>query len=143
MSLPIQDLWVAFQTLAGSSTGTPALPLLDGEVPDGTVMPYALGYFYIVTPTGLAAPDAVPLTMDSDVIDAVVYVHCVGSTPASARGVSGRIRGVVLNQVLTVTDRTCFPIRQVDGQPPRRDEEIPGTPVFDLVDVYGWRSVPA
>lgn len=142
MSLPIQDLWAAFQTLAGSSAG-PALPLLDGEVPDGTAMPHALGYFYIVTPTGLAAPDAVPLTMDSDVIDAVAYVHCVGSTPASARAVSGRIRGAVLNRTLIVPGRSCFPIRQDDGQPPQRDEQIPGQPVHDLVDVYTWRSVPA
>jgi hypothetical protein len=141
----VQDLADAFFALARSAVGSPSLVVLDGKVPTGTVAPYALVYFYIETPDGLEAPDAVSLTMDSDVIDAWAYVHCVGADPEAqraARAVSGRVRGALLNKRLTVADRDCAPIRHDSGQPARRDEDL-GPAVMDLVDVYKFRSVPA
>ncbi|HEX2551634.1 MAG TPA: hypothetical protein VHK64_08575 [Nocardioidaceae bacterium] len=144
MSWPIQDLADAFFTLARSAPGSPSLQVLDGHVDDGVSAPYALVYFYIETPDGLAAPDAVPLTFDSDVIDAWAYVHNVGGEPQAeraARAVAGRFRSAVLNKTLTVSGRSCFPIRWREGQPPQRNEET-GTTVADLVDVYSFRSVP-
>lgn len=144
-SFPIQDECDAFLALLAAAPGSPALVVCDGNVPDGTTAPYALVYFYIETPDGLAAPDAVSLNFDSDVIDAMAYVHCVGAepqAPRAARGVAGRARAAVLNQTLTVVNRSCFPIRWREGQPPVRNEDL-GTVVFDQVDVYGWRSVPA
>jgi hypothetical protein len=104
---------------------------------------YVLIYPHFQTPDGSAAPDALSLTLASTVLDAWMYVHSVSSTPASARAVAARVRTAVLDQALTVTSRTCFPLRWREGQPVRRDEDIPGDPVFDQVDVYGWRSVPA
>lgn len=142
---PIQDEADAFLTLLASAAGSPALVVCDGSVPAGTAAPYALVYFYIETPDGLQAPDAVSLTFDSDVIDAWAYVHCVGAEPQAARAarsVSGRVRAAVLNQTLTVANRSCFPIRWRQGQPPQRNEDT-GLVVFDQVDVYNWRSVPA
>jgi hypothetical protein len=115
----------------------------DGEVPANPAARYSLVYFYVETPDGLQAPDAVNITGDSDVIDAWAYVHSVGVTPASARIQSGRVRAAVLNQRLTLAGRECFPIRWREGQPPQRDEDVPGDPVFDQVDVYSWRSLPA
>lgn len=144
MTWPVQDLADAFFTLARSSPGSPALTVLDGFVPDGTAAPYALVYFYIETPGGLTAPDAVPLTFDSDVIDAWAYVHCVGTEPEAARAsryVSGRFRSAVLNQTLTVAGRSCFPIRWDSGQSPQRNEQT-GLVIVDQVDVYSFRSVP-
>jgi hypothetical protein len=144
VSWPIQDLADAFFTLARSAPGSPSLQVLDGHVDDGVSAPYALVYFYIETPDGLAAPDAVPLTFDSDVIDAWAYVHNVGGEPQAeraARAVAGRFRSAVLNKTLTVSGRSCFPIRWREGQPPQRNEET-GTTVADLVDVYSFRSVP-
>jgi hypothetical protein len=141
----VQDLADAFLALVESAIGSPSLVVLDGKVPSGTEPPYALVYFYIETPDGLAAPDAVSLTFDSDVIDAWAYVHCVGADPQaarSARAVSGRVRTAVLNRRLVVAGRSCFPIRHDSGQPPRRDEDA-GPAVMDLVDVYRFRSVPA
>jgi hypothetical protein len=82
------------------------------------------------------------LTNASTVVDARAYVHNVGITPASARVQSGRVRTAVLDKTLVITSRACFPIEWLEGQPPQRDEEVPGSPVHDLVDVYGWRSVP-
>lgn len=144
MSWPIQDLADAFFTLARSAPGSPALQVLDGHVDDGVTTPYALVYFYIETPDGLQAPDAVNLTFDSDVIDAWAYVHCVGGEPQAeraSRGVAGRVRSVLLNKTLTVTGRSCFPIRWREGQPPQRNEDT-STTIVDTVDVYCFRSVP-
>jgi hypothetical protein len=144
VSWPLQDLADAFFTLARSAPGTPSLNVLDGSVPVGTVAPYALVYFYIETPDGQVAPDAVPLTFDSDVIDALAYVHCVGGEPQAeraARAVAGRFRSAVLNKTLTVSGRSCFPIRWAEGQPPQRNEDA-GPVIVDQVDVYRFRSVP-
>lgn len=119
------------------------LTTYDSKVDDGAPGMYVLVYPCFQTPDGLAAPDALSLTLASVALDAWMYVHSVGSTAASARAVSSRVRTAVLDQVLTVAGRTCFPVRWREGQPVRRDEEIPGEPVHDLVEVYGWRSVPA
>jgi hypothetical protein len=145
VSWPIQDHADAYFTLLRSAPGSPSLAVYDGKVDDGAPAAYALVYFYIETPDGLVAPDAVPLTFDSDVIDSWAYVHCVGADPEAARaarGVAGRVRSVQLNKTLTIAGRSCFPIRWREGQPPQRNEEIPGATTFDVVDVYSWRSVP-
>jgi hypothetical protein len=146
MSWPIQDLADAFLALLRAAPGSPSLTVFDGKVGDDAPPAFAVVYFYVETPDGLAAPDAVALTADSDVIDARAYVHCVGGEPEAsraARAVAGRVRGALLNRTLTVPGRTCFPIRWREGSPPQRNEEIPGRVVFDQTDVYGWRSVPA
>jgi hypothetical protein len=146
MTWPIQDHFDAFKALLSAAPGgPPSLVVCDGIVPDGTNPPYTLVYFAIQTPDGLVAPDAVNLTADSDVIDARAIVHSVGADPQAARAAraqAGRARAALLNVTLTITGRTCFPIRWIDGQPPQRNEEVPGSPVFDQVDVYGFRSVP-
>lgn len=145
MSWPVQDLFDAFKALLIAAPGSPSLVVYDGEVNDGAVPPYVKVDFYIETPDGLAAPDAVSLNFDSDVIDARVYVHCVGGDPQaarSARAVAGRVRSAVLNRTLVVAGRSCFPIRWLEGQPPQRNDETL-TVVQDLREVYGWRSVPA
>jgi hypothetical protein len=119
------------------------LTVYDGQVPDDPASQYVLIYDYFLTPDGLTAPDAISLTMASGPLDPQIYVHSVGVTRQSARATAARVRAAVLDQVLTVTGRTCFPVRHRDGQQVRRDEDIPGRPVHDQVDVYGWRSLPA
>lgn len=123
-----------------ASTG---LTVYDGEVPDGAPDQYVVAYPYFETPDGLLAPDALSLTLASTVLDIRIYVHNIGSTAQSARATAARSRVAVLDQVLTVSGWTCFPIRWKESQPAGRDEDIPGKPVFDVVDVYGWRALPA
>lgn len=135
-----QDHFAAFFGLLQADA---TLNPYDGEVPDGAPTRRSVVYFFVMTPDGLAAPDAVDLTFDSDVIDGRAYVHNVGVTPKSARIQSDRVRTAVLNRTPAIAGRSCFPVRWLDGQPPQRNEEVPGGPVHDLVDVYGWRSVPA
>lgn len=139
MSNLLEDHAAPFLTLI-AGTG---LTVCDGEVPEGTGDQYVLVYSLFETPDGQLAPDAISLNLASTALDATMYVHAVGPTPQSARATAARVRAAVLDQVLTVADRTCFPVRWREGQPPRRNEEIPGAPVHDQVDVYGWRSIPA
>lgn len=139
MSNLFEDHVVAFRALL---TGA-GLTAYDGQVPGSPAAQYVLVYGYFETPDGLAAPDAVGLTLASGPLDVRMYLHCVGATPQSARATAARARAAVLDQTPTVPGRECFPIRWREGQPPRRNEEIPGALVMDQVDVYGWRSVPA
>lgn len=119
------------------------LTVFDGQVGDDAPAQYVLVYALFETPDSALAPDAISLNLSSTALDAQMYVHSVGITPASARATAARVRSAVLDQVLVVAGRTCFPVRWREGQPPRRNEEIPGAPVHDQVDVYGWRSIPA
>lgn len=135
----VADHFTAFFALL---TADATLNPYDGEVTGTPPARYSLVYFYVETPNGLLAPDAISLAGSSTVIDGRAYVHNVGATPASARVQSDRVRALVLDKALSIAGRTCFPIEWLEGQPPRRNEELPGTPVHDLVDVYGWRSVP-
>lgn len=146
MAHAIQDLADAFLEQLRGAPGSPPLAVYDGSVPTSPEPAYALVYFYIETPDGMAAPEALSLTLASSVIDARAYVHCVGADPQAARAaraVSGRVRAAALDRILVVPGRSCFPVRWLEGQPPRRNEDLPGVAVFDQVDVYGWRSVPA
>jgi hypothetical protein len=116
--------------------------VLDGVVLAGTTRPYLLVYTYLMTPDGLAAPDAVSLNFDSDVVDFWVYCHCVGDDATAARAVSAQARTALLNVTPAIVSRACFPIRQRESSPPQRDEQT-GPLVMDQVDVYSFRSVPA
>jgi hypothetical protein len=139
VSWPIQDHADAFLALLRADA---ELTVHDGAVPDDGDPPYALVYFYVETPDGLVAPDKVPLTFNSDVLECWGYVHCVGANAVRARAVSGRVRSALLNKTLVIAGRECFPIRWRQGQPPQRDETT-GPLVMDQVDVYSFTSIPA
>lgn len=146
MSWPAQDHADAFLALARAAAGSPPLVVYDGKVPSGALAPYSLVYFYIETPDGLIAPDKVSLTSASTAINCRAIVHCVGDepeAPRAARGVAARLRNAVLDKTLSVSNWSCFPIRWIEGRPPSRNEEIPGSTIFDQVDVYGWSAVPS
>jgi hypothetical protein len=133
---PAQDLFDAFYSLLLTAPGSPSLVAFDGKVNDGAVPPYAKVDFYIETPDGLMAPDAISLTGASTAIDAVAYVRCVGGDPQAARaarGVSGRVRAAVLDQDAGGRRPVVFP-DPLDGKPaaaaqrgdPRPDGVRPG-----------------
>jgi hypothetical protein len=70
------------------------------------------------------------------------YCHSVAGSAMAARAVSQRGRGVLLDAVLTVSGRKCFPVRHIESPPPQRDEST-GVLIVDQVDVYRLESVPA
>jgi hypothetical protein len=135
----LEDHAAAFLALI-SGTG---LTTYDSKVDDGAPAQYVLVYSLFETPDGVLASDALSLTLASTALDVSMYVHNIGVTAQSARATASRTRTAVLDVVPVVAGRTCFPIRWREGQPGRRNEEIPGAPVFDEVHVYGWRSLPA
>ena len=141
MTWPIQDHANAVLALLRAAPGSPALTVYDGVVPKSPDTQYVVVYAYVGTPDGETAPDKVPLTFNSDVIDLRIYCHCVGGDASAARAVSGRVRAALLNVTPTIVGRTCWPIRWREGQPPQRNEETL-TVVMDQVDVYGLVTVP-
>lgn len=122
-----------------SATGTPALTVLDGVAPAGQTPPYVLVYLHMEAPEGA---DSRSVTGGSSRLVVRVYCHCVGANAVAARAVSQRVRGVLLDTVLAVTGRVCWPVRHEESQPPQRDEST-GVLVMDQVDVYRLESVPA
>lgn len=123
----------------------PALVVYDGVVPSGVdprTSPYVVVYFATVTPGAAEAPDKVDLTGDSEVMQVDAYCHSVGGSGAAARIVATRVRAALLNARPEIAGRVCFPIRHVDNQPPRRDEDT-GSLVVHTVDVYRLLTVPA
>lgn len=137
--------------LAAAPPAPPFEPLqiYDGEVPDrlpdgtgGPAVLYCLVYMTMTTPQGSS------LTNESDTAVVNIYCHSVSGnatadgSAASARIVSQRVRGAVLDVVPTIADRSAFPIRHVDSPPVRRDETA-GPRVYDQVDVYRLETVPA
>jgi hypothetical protein len=117
------------------------LVTLDGATDKSSAPPYVLVYLTFWTPDGEIAPDKVPLTFDTDVLEVRGYCHSVGANAMASRAVAQRVRAALLNQRLTIPGRDCFPIRWKDGNPAQRDEST-GVLVIDQVDVYGFTSVP-
>jgi hypothetical protein len=138
----LDDHALAFLALVRADITPTPVVVLDGKVDGTQALPYTLVYFYLSTPDGLAAPDKVSLDFDSDVIEMWAYCHHVGGSAQAARVQSGRTRAAVLNKTLTISGRSCFPIRWREGQPASRDEAT-GSTYLDQVDVYGFTSVPA
>lgn len=128
--------------LALLSASVPATTgVYDGAVPDSPAGQYVVTDFYLATPDGLQAPDAVSLNFDSDVVDLQIYCHCVGGDAAASRAVSAQVRVALLNVTPVVVSRLCHPIRHRESAPPQRDEQT-GRLSLELTDVYGFRSVP-
>lgn len=131
--------------LLGQLAADTQLTVCDGKVNQGIAPPYVLVYLLVQTPDGLQAPDKVKLNGDSDVIDLRAYCHSVGAgvnAASNSRAVQDRVRTQLLNVRPAITGRTCFPVRWLDGQPENRNEEVPGDPVVDSVDIYRLVSVP-
>lgn len=122
-------------------TADPALTVFDGEVEDGAPDHYVLVYTFRLRPDGLAAPDRIPLTGASIAVDMRLYIHCVGATAMAARAMQGRVEALLLDVTPVVPNRTCNPIRLLDGMQGSRDDQTLLS-VFDNVDVYGWSSQP-
>jgi len=131
----------AFLTLLDADNTAPALVVLDGEVPQGTLPPYVLVYTSLRVPGADVEPDKSSLGFDSIAARGRAICHSVGGNAIAARTVATRVRTALLDVTPTVASRTCTPIRWVDGQDAQRDEQT-GAPVFDQVDVYEFTSTP-
>lgn len=122
-----------------SATGSPSLVVYDGQVPEKPAGAYVVVYLHAETPE---LPDSRSVQGGSERFVVNIYCHCVGGAALAARGIAQRVRGVLLDAVLTVPGRRCWPVRHADSQPPQRDETT-GVLVMDQVDTYRLESVPA
>ena len=128
----------AVLALLNAQTGPPQLNVHDGKVPSGVnpaTSPYVLVYF------DANQPD-LTFTGRAHTFQLGITCHSVGATARAARMVADRVRTALLDVAPTVTGRKSFPIRFDSGIPPQRDEQT-GASVFDEIDIYTLRSVPA
>lgn len=130
----------AILALLAAAPGSPALVVYDGKVPDPPTVvtpPYVLVYLSTTTPEGTS------LTNEQDRAVTRAYCHCVGADAKAARAVAGRVAAALLNAQVTISGRTCQPIRDDDsGSPPDRDETT-GVLVMDRLAIYRLESLPA
>lgn len=132
-----------FLDLLDADDVSPALVVLDGEVPVGTTAPYVLIYLGFRTPSGAEEPDKVSLEAASDVLYATAMCHSVAGNPHASLGVAGRVRAALRGVRPTIAGRgECSRIGNVDGSPTHRDETT-GVPVFDTVDAWEFFSLPS
>ena len=104
-------------------------------VPTGAAPPYLVAWIqvsYALGPT---------LDMTSSRAVVIATLHSVGATDTAARVVAGKGRAALLDVVLSIPGRRCWPVRYEDGQSPRPDEST-GRLVVDQVDVYRLESLP-
>lgn len=133
----MEDHAQAVRTLFTPSGLTP----LDGAVTEGETPPYLLVAFRFSTPDAEAEPDKTDLSFNQTAVAVEITCHSVATTTTGARAIADRVRSALLNATPTVAGRSCFPVRHIDGQEPRRDESTQAT-IFDQIDVYRFTSVP-
>lgn len=121
------------------TSGSPALTVHDGAVPDGGTPPYVLVYVHMEHPEG-AAGNAVDGISRSAV--ARFYCHCVGGNAEAARALATRARAALLDVRPVIAGRVCGLIREEQALPPDKDETT-GALVMDAIRVYRLRTDPA
>src|SRR3982751_5439473 len=83
---------------------------LDGVVPQGTTLPYALVSFRMPTPDVTTDPDKADLSFDQTALTVEVTCHSVATTAAGARAVATRVRAALLNVAPVGARRATFPL---------------------------------
>lgn len=122
-------------TLLRADLGPPALVVFDGKVDDPTpAPPYVVVYTTVARPTD-APSSAQSLAGLSNHFTVSWNCHCVGGDATAARAVAQRVRTQLLDIQPTVPGLSCGLIREVDSQPPTKDETT-GVLVMDAVRVY-------
>lgn len=131
----------AVLNLLSAATGSPALVVYDGFVPNGSTPPYVVVYFAFDYPPAETDGQSSDLVMNSNRVDCFAYCHSVGTNSIGSRAMAARVRTALLDVAPAVTGRSVFPIRHIENQPAARDEST-GVLVVDQVDVYRLSSVP-
>lgn len=104
-------------------------------VPAGTVPPYVAVHFAGARPLGGRLDHRSTRTTTR------IYLHCVGTTDASARAVSEKVAGKLLDVRPAIAGRTSYPIRHETSREPDVDEST-GTLLSSLTEVYRLDTEP-
>lgn len=118
---------------------TTGLTVYDGKVDTDPPGKYVLVRSNRQLPTGEVAPDKVPFTGASAVVDMRFYIYSVGRTEASARAIAGQVEAVLLDVTPAIAGRVCWPIRWTDGSPTSLDEQTLQA-AHELVDIYQMQT---
>jgi hypothetical protein len=134
----------AVLTRLGSS-GSPALTVHDGKVPNTTpppLPPYVLVRFSFQWLGARERPDASDLTLASRAFQVTTRCYSVATTAQGVRALTNRVSVALLDWTPTVLDRSCSPMRHIDDFEVAADEQT-GTTYFQLGDDYRFTSYPA
>lgn len=116
-------------------------------VHDGGV-PATPGQTYAVVYPGPGLRERSALVAVSDHLTVTFQVTCVGSTPLQTRQVCDQVCAALIDNILAVPGRQCWPVTQDEGMPPiarndrTRDPSI-ARPRFWLTPEFRLQSTPA
>lgn len=125
-----------------AASGSPALTVHDGRVPDAAVPPYVLVRFTFQTLGARDRPDASDLTFASRAFQVTARCYSVATTGQGVRALVNRVSVALLDWAPTVTGRNCSPMRHIDDFETAPDEQT-GVAYFQLGDDYRFTSYPA
>lgn len=110
-------------------------PVYDGEVPlNDKGRPTSDRYAVLYADAGTRNSDDLPLTADRHVYR--WQVTSVGEDRRQAEWVAVRCRDALLDQPLTVAGWELTPVTHESSSVIRRDDDLPGDPLFFAVDTY-------
>jgi hypothetical protein len=124
------------------ASGSPALTVHDGRVPDAAVPPYVLVRVAVRNLGAAERPDASNLILQSLPIQTTVRVYSVAETARAVRAVTNRVSVALLDWTPAVTGRSCSPLRHDESFDVDPDEQT-GIAYHEVVDVYRFTSHPA
>lgn len=134
----LQDHATAVLELLRAQASLTVYPPEDGGptiVPAHAVPPYVSVHMAADRPLGGR------LDMRSTRFRMRIYCHCVGADDIGARAVSDLVADALLDKVVTIAGRSCYPIRSETGRDPREDEST-GRSVVTITDTYRLESDP-
>ncbi len=127
------------------SSGSPALTVFDGRVPDTSplpVPPYVLVRFTFQALGARDRPDASDLTFASRAQQVTARCYAIATTAQGARALTNRASVALLDWTPTVVGRNCSPMRHIDSFEVPPDEQT-GVTYFQVGDDYRFTSYPA
>ncbi len=127
------------------SSGSPALTVHDGKLPDTNplpVPPYVLVRFSFQSLGARERPDASNLTFASRAFQVTARCYGVATTAQGVRALTNRVSVALLDWAPTVAGRNCSPMRHLDSFEVPPDEQT-GVAYFQLGDDYRFTSYPA
>lgn len=131
-----------------AASGSPALIVFDGKVPEPPEVPvlptppYLLVRFTFRSQGADVRPDASDLTFRSVALECTARVYSVTANARAARALVNRVSVALLDWTPTVASRSCSPMRHIDSFEAPPDERT-GTTYFEVVDDYRFTSYPA
>lgn len=119
----------------------PDLTVYPDEDGGPTIVPRAATPPYVSVHLVADRPLGGRLDMRSTRMRVRIYTHSVGADDIGARAVADQVAAALLDVKVTITGRSCYPIRSDGGRDPREDEST-GRSVVTISETYRLESDP-